>query len=158
MSESILDEVRGFLSSLKDELPDLFRPKPKPLPRSDAAPAPRVPEDHRERARAVFHARVAHWSALMEVKPNRIFVKEQRTLWGSCSTEGNLNFNWRLLLAPPEVLDYVVIHELAHLREMNHSKRFWAIVEAWCPEQKTHRKWLRLNHRAVWAAPIPPAS
>jgi predicted metal-dependent hydrolase len=70
-------------------------------------------------------------------------MKNQRTLWGSCSTRGNLNFNRALAGAPAEVLDYVVIHELGHLKEMNHSRRFWALIEAWCPEHKRHRRWLR---------------
>jgi hypothetical protein len=81
----------------------------------------------------------------MGVAPKRVFLKNQRTLWGSCSTRGNLNFNRVLAEAPAEIVDYVVIHELAHLKEMNHSRRFWAVVEAWCPEQKERRRWLRRN-------------
>jgi predicted metal-dependent hydrolase len=89
--------------------------------------------------------RVAYWSERMDARHRRVFVKDQRTLWGSCSARGNLNFNWRLTLAPREILDYVVVHELAHLTEMNHSKRFWAIVERWCPDYKERRRWLRKN-------------
>jgi len=81
----------------------------------------------------------------MEVSPKRIFLKNQKSLWGSCSTRGNLNFNRVLAQTPAEIVDYVVIHELAHLKEMNHSRRFWAVVAAWCPEQKQHRRWLRQN-------------
>ena len=81
----------------------------------------------------------------MGVAPKRVFLKNQRTLWGSCSTRGNLNFNRVLAGAPAEIVDYVVIHELAHLKEMNHSRRFWAVVEAWCPQQKQRRRWLRQN-------------
>ena len=81
----------------------------------------------------------------MGVAPQRVFLKNQRTLWGSCSTRGNLNFNRVLAQAPAEIVDYVVIHELAHLKEMNHSRRFWAVVETWCPEQKQRRRWLRQN-------------
>jgi hypothetical protein len=92
----------------------------------------------------------------MGVKFGRIRVKNQRTLWGSCTPDGNLNFNWRLTLAPPEVLDYVVIHELAHRAEMNHSPRFWAIVERHCPEQKERRRWLRKNGQRLFR--IPSAS
>ena len=85
----------------------------------------------------------------MGVRWRRISIKDQRTLWGSCSVRGNLNFNWRLVLAPPDVMDYVVIHELAHLREMNHSRRFWAIVAEFAPEYRRHRKWLHDNCRAL---------
>ena len=81
----------------------------------------------------------------MGVSPKRVFLKNQRTLWGSCSTRGNLNFNRVLAGAPADIVDYVVIHELAHLKEMNHSRRFWTVVEAWCPEQKQRRRWLRQN-------------
>lgn len=128
----LIADVRQFLDGLRSELPELFRGPP-------ARPAPLEP------GRSVFHARVAHYAPLMGVTPNKIFLKEQRTLWGSCSARGNLNFNRRLLQAPPEVLDYVVVHELAHLKHMNHSKRFWAFVEAHCPDWKARRKWLRVN-------------
>ena len=76
-------------------------------------------------------------------------IKDQRTLWGSCSGRKNLNFNWRLAAAPPEALDYVVIHELCHLREMNHSKKFWALVGLACPDSAARRKWLKENYAAL---------
>lgn len=81
----------------------------------------------------------------MKVRYGRVSIKNQRSRWGSCSVRGNLNFNRRLAFAPPDVVDYVVVHELAHLLEMNHSKRFWGHVAAWCPDHKTHRRWLRDN-------------
>jgi len=73
----------------------------------------------------------------------RIQVRDQRTRWGSCSTRGTLSFNWRLVLAPLEVLDYVVVHELCHLREPNHSRRFWSLVESRRPGWRAQRSWLR---------------
>jgi len=72
----------------------------------------------------------------------RIRIGDQRTLWGSCSMRGTLSFNWRLVLAPLEVLDYVVVHELCHLHVPNHSKRFWALVEQHRPEWRDQRGWL----------------
>jgi predicted metal-dependent hydrolase len=94
-------------------------------------------------ARQAFGERVQVRSAEMGVQPRRIFLREQRSRWGSCSARGNLSLNWRLIQAPPEVLDYVVVHELAHLREFNHSKRFWALVAAHCPEYKRWMRWLK---------------
>ena len=74
-----------------------------------------------------------------------ITIREQKTRWGSCSSEKNLNFNWKLILAPPEVLDYVVVHELCHLKEMNHSKAFWDEVGKVMPEYETYKLWLKEN-------------
>ena len=76
------------------------------------------------------------------VEPKRIQIRDQRSRWGSCSTTGTLSFNWRLVLAPVEVLDYVVVHELCHMREANHSRRFWKLVEARRPDWKKHKDWL----------------
>ncbi|OGR98383.1 MAG: hypothetical protein A2V88_16125 [Elusimicrobia bacterium RBG_16_66_12] len=98
----------------------------------------------------MFHERASFWAGRLGVTFGAVRVKGQRTLWGSCSRRGNLNFNWRLTLAPPEILDYVVVHELAHRLEMNHSPRFWAIVERHCPDHTTHRRWLRKNGSALY--------
>ena len=76
------------------------------------------------------------------VAPSRILIRDQRSRWGSCSTRGTLSFNWRLVLAPFDVLDYVVVHELCHLREPNHSSRFWRLVETHRPGWRTQRDWL----------------
>jgi hypothetical protein len=76
------------------------------------------------------------------VTPKRIQIRDQRSRWGSCSTRGTLSFNWRLVLAPFGVLDYVVVHELCHLREPNHSRRFWRLVEQRRPEWRAQRDWL----------------
>lgn len=98
---------------------------------------------YRNEARAALLARVTARAAELGVTFGRLTLRDQRTRWGSCSSLGNLNFNWRLILAPDAVLDYVVVHELAHRREANHGARFWAIVAAHCPDYQTHRAWLR---------------
>ena len=94
-------------------------------------------------ARSVIPARVAHFAPLVGITYGRITLRCQKTRWGSCSAAGNLNFNVLLMLAPPEVLDYVVVHELCHRLEMNHSPRFWALVAQHDPEHRAHRAWLK---------------
>ena len=89
--------------------------------------------------------RTVLYAERMQVSYGRITIRDQKTRWGSCSAAGNLNFNWRLVMAPGEVLDYVVIHELAHRREMNHSAAFWNIVESEMPDYRRHREWLKKN-------------
>ncbi len=79
----------------------------------------------------------------MGVTYNKIYIKEQRTVWGSCSGKNNLNFNWKLIMMPEVVMEYVVVHELAHLIEMNHSDRFWLQVEKECPRWRQYRTWLK---------------
>ena len=88
----------------------------------------------------VISVKVKHYAGLMNVQYGRITIRNQKTRWGSCSSKGNLNFNCLLMLVPDEVVDYVVIHELCHLIEMNHSKAFWKQVEQMMPDYKKHRK------------------
>lgn len=97
---------------------------------------------YRNVAKVLFTQRVLALNDATKYDWRTIRIGEQKTKWGSCSTAGTLSFNWKLLMAPPEVLDYVVIHELAHLKEPNHSPAFWALVEARCPDHKSHRRWL----------------
>jgi predicted metal-dependent hydrolase len=98
---------------------------------------------YRDQARAVLHQRASHWSARLGLAFGRLSIRDQRTRWGSCSSEGNLNFSWRLVMAPMDVLDYVVIHELTHLRIPNHSPRFWQEVARHCPAYREHIGWLK---------------
>ena len=77
------------------------------------------------------------------VKYNRIFIRNQRTRWGSCSGLGNISLNWKLIMFPPHIIDYVVIHELAHLVVMGHGKSFWDVVAAHCPDWRSCRQWIR---------------
>lgn len=96
-----------------------------------------------------IRARLAHYAPLTGGSFNRVTVRAQRSRWGSCSSKHNLNFNWKLILAPPQCLDYVVIHELCHLTEFNHSPRFWSLVEAQMKDYKIWKDYLRINGKAL---------
>lgn len=100
---------------------------------------------YRAQASKLINAKVRKFSQLMGLVYNRVVIRDQRSRWGSCSFRRNLNFNWRLIMAPESVLDYVVIHELCHLKEMSHSKTFWNLVTHYCPGWRELRLWLD-NH------------
>ena len=99
----------------------------------------------KKKAKRILPERVAYWAPLIGVRPGRIAVRCQKTRWGSCSTKGNLNFNCLLMLAPDGVIDYIVVHELCHLKHMNHSKRFYAEIEKVLPDYRQRRQWLKEN-------------
>ncbi len=98
---------------------------------------------YRSAARAQFETRTAHFHSMTGGHFTSITVRDQKTRWGSCSSLGTLSFNYRLIFAPPAVLDYVVVHELCHLTHMNHSKDFWSMVASIMPDYKKHRQWLK---------------
>lgn len=112
---------------------------------------------YRKQAICVFEKQVNHWFPILKehtegisrIPLGRIAVRNQKTRWGSCSSKGNINFNWRLLMAPTEVLEYVVVHELCHLVYMNHSGVFWDLVEKLLPNYKECRGWLKENGRLL---------
>lgn len=104
-----------------------------------------------EEAAKVIPRRVEHFAPLVGVTWGSITIRNQRSRWGSCSGKGNLNFNCLLMLAPPEVVDYVVVHELCHRKQMNHSPKFWAEVERVLPDYARHRQWLKDNGGVLMA-------
>ena len=115
----------------------------------EAADVPRLSAEEihalADRAMQVIPEKVKHFAPLVGVTWGRITIRNQKTRWGSCSAKGNLNFNCLLMLMPDEIVDYVVVHELAHRREMNHSPAFWAIVEGVLPDYAISRQWLKEN-------------
>ena len=114
-------------------------------PPMDYEQNPALEAQYRKEARRRITERAAYFAEKMGVDYGRIAIKAAKTRWGSCSAQGNLNFHWKLILMPPAILDYVVVHELAHRIEMNHSPRFWTQVERILPDYRERRRWLKEN-------------
>ena len=89
--------------------------------------------------------RTRYWSTHIGVRPARISLRDQKTRWGSCSSRGTVSFNWRIIMAPPAVLDYLVVHELCHMLHPNHSPAYWREVARWIPDCREQRRWLKQN-------------
>ena len=117
--------------------------------RERAAARPAYTDREREAgkrlAKELLLKKCRYFAERMGVSYGTVTVREQKTRWGSCSAKGNLNFNWKLVLMPPEILDYVVVHELAHRLQMNHSAAFWAEVGKILPDYRERRQWLKVN-------------
>jgi predicted metal-dependent hydrolase len=119
-------------------------------------------KDHLERARDLFilwyqreaqeklEARVRYFSNRLQLVPKGLKITSAKHRWGSCSRDNRLSFSWRIIMAPWSVIDYVVIHELVHIKEKNHSKRFWDHLETIFPDYRKHRFWLRKNGYRLW--------
>lgn len=138
--ETFLKEKQGWILKKSGELKSRAQERLMEPSFSD--------EERRElaqKAGEVLARRTSYFAKKMGVTYGRITIRDQKTRWGSCSGRGNLNFNWRLILMPENVLDYVVVHELAHRREMNHSSRFYQVVESVIPEYRESMEWLRKN-------------
>ncbi|MDX6647032.1 MAG: hypothetical protein QOK40_2759 [Miltoncostaeaceae bacterium] len=120
---------------------------------------PVVEHWYREAARTHLGALAARWAPALGVSPTRLRIADQRSRWGSCSSTGVISLSWRLLLAPPAVGEYVVVHELAHLRRPDHSPAFWAIVVDALPAHAAERRWLRRHGRELRLGPaVGPAT
>ena len=104
-----------------------------------------VQPESRARARHELPSRLLELAAELGLAVSKVSVRNQRWRWGSCSPNGHVCLNWRLVNMPPSVRDYVMIHELMHLRRMDHSKKFWTLVAQACPDYEAARRWLREN-------------
>ncbi len=107
----------------------------------------------RHRARRELPEMLLSLAAAQGIVVPRISVRDQRSRWGACSPTGTISLNWRLIQAPPFVREYVLLHELMHRRELNHSRRFWRLVDACCPRHAEARQWLRQEGKALWSDP-----
>jgi predicted metal-dependent hydrolase len=110
-----------------------------------AARGPALERWYRRSAHAEIAPRLDRACAAIGKSYSRLTIRGQSTRWASCSRSGTMSFNWRLLLAPEQVLEYVVWHEVCHLKVMDHSPRFWALLGRWCPDYRQHARWLRRN-------------
>lgn len=117
------------------------------VPPGTDAPAMRAALEswYRAQAKVYLPRRAAELAQQHGFQYGKITIKGQRARWGSCSSQRNLNFNWRLMLAPPAAIDYVILHELCHLTEMNHSRRFWTLVGRCCPDYQQWVQWFKTN-------------
>ena len=138
-----LGEIEAFLAAHKRWIGNRLARQ-----RAMEAVSPLSPEalaELKSRAGQVIPERVAHFAPLVGVDYGKITIRCQKTRWGSCSARGNLSFNCLLMLAPPEVLDSVVVHELCHRKHMNHSPAFYQELHRVCPNYQTHHRWLKQN-------------
>jgi predicted metal-dependent hydrolase len=110
----------------------------------------RMTEALKKIAKKEISALAMRYAKRIDKRVNRVTVRDTRSRWGSCSSTGNLSFSWRLIFAPTEVFEYVVAHEVAHLRHMNHSAKFWEVVHTLCPDYEIARAWLRLHGRELY--------
>lgn len=101
-------------------------------------------KEYKEKARFFVSQKIAHWNALYNFTIGNISIRNQVTRWGSCSRKGNLNFNYKILFLPEHLADYLIVHELCHLQEMNHGQKFWDLVGQTIPTYKADRKDLQL--------------
>ena len=137
---ALLERKRPWIESHRSRLSS--HPPQPPLTAAEI-------QDLADRAMEIIPKRVAHFAPLVGVTYHQITIRNQRSRWGSCSSLGNLNFNCLLLLCPPQVLDYVVVHELCHRLEMNHSSRFWSLVEQTMPDYRIWESWLKEHGRSI---------
>jgi len=135
---------KGAVAEVSEAQRDwIARERRRQVPRLGLVPADVSEPDARVAARELVRMLADEEAAALGVSYRRIEIRDQRTRWGSCSPSGTLSFNWRLVLAPFDVLDYVVVHEVCHLREPNHSPRFWRLVADRRPGWREQRAWLR---------------
>lgn len=142
--EKILVIETGSLSRARIEVNDEFMVATMPIgENSPLHIQTAIAKFYDNQARLHIPERVAHFSKQMGVSPSGLSFRRQKTRWGSCSSLGHISFNWKLVFAPESVIDYLVVHELAHLVHANHSDRFWDLVKKNDPECRAHRRWLR---------------
>lgn len=146
--ESTDKAIEKFVASHEKWLEKKYLEMETARAKQSTSPCPKSPTpQEQEEIGKHFLSRVQYYEGLMNLQCRGITIRNQRTRWGSCSSKGNLNFNYKLYYMPREILDYVVVHELAHLKHMNHSQKFWALVEEYLPDYEKRRRWLKDHGR-----------
>lgn len=140
------DAVRRFVESKASWIEKHLSQLP---PQTEPKFTPAEIQQLRKQTEELVRRRLSYYAGMVGVEYNRVTVRCQRTRWGSCSGKGNLNFNCLLALAPPQVLDYVVVHELCHRKHLNHAKPFWEEVARVLPDYKQSRAWLKQHGNAL---------
>ena len=120
------------------------------LQSENSNPSAVVTEWLRNKAAEILPIKTKEWAEKIGVEYNRVVLKDQRTLWASCSSQKNINYSYRIVKMPPVVQDYLVIHELCHLKFMNHGEEYWSLVGQFSPDYKLHRRWLNEHKDAVF--------
>lgn len=121
------------------------------LQTKETKPADLITDWLRQKAEEVLKARTQQWAEKIGVEYNHIVLKDQKTLWASCSGKKNINYSYRIIKMPPSIQDYLMVHELCHLVHMNHGPEYWQLVGQFCPDYKNHRRWLNEHKDAVFA-------
>lgn len=134
--DAILTEKRTWIQVKLAMMRQRLKERPTPIP-------PKFERDYRKQAKQILTSRVQYYAEHHGFSPQSVRVNGARRRWGSCSVGGSLNFSYRLIFAPLAVMDYVVVHELAHLRHHNHSRAFWSCVAAMMPEFRVYHRWLK---------------
>lgn len=139
-------EINRFIEEHEDWIRqklDFVRQKSDNRHGTGAPPVECLSKQELDNIKDTFEKRVQYYCDIMNVSVGRITIRNQKTRWGSCSSKGNVNFNYQLYYMPHELMDYVIVHELSHRRHMNHSAEFWAEVEKYCSEYRIYRKQLK---------------
>lgn len=136
--DSFIEEKKDWIIKTYESIP-----APRELSLREQNQLTALEKRYRKAAKEYIPERVAYFHQFTGGTYEKVVIRDQKTRWGSCSSNKTLSFNYRLMLAPPQILDYVVVHELCHLKHMNHSQEFWAAVEAVLPDYKIRRKWLK---------------
>jgi predicted metal-dependent hydrolase len=144
-------DARAFVDANRDWVAEQRQRRLAVAQRPTNPLRPLVERWHRQKAERELPARLMALAHVHGIEVTRVSIRDQRSRWGSCSAHGTITLNWRLILVPEFVCEYVLLHELMHRRELNHSRRFWRLVAACCPRHLDARRWLKNEGKRLWS-------